>query len=256
MNKYTTFDTVLELELTGTYAHFRKFYTNASSLTYSIPPRTGICGLVASILEMPRDSYYDLLSSENLGISVALPGDSANRKQFYTMNYMDDKRPIFDIGMHKQCRLELLMPAPGKTLLWKVYLGFNQDRSQEFKALEERIIAQNLGYNIYLGQRQFKAGISLIRKYNASEFKQVDSSEYVDSVIDKDRVIDISTESCHLSMERMPLEQELQQKGKSTYRKSIRFADVLIETTGKRLTGKFQDLIELSVESQTRIAFL
>ncbi|MCB5267201.1 MAG: CRISPR-associated protein Cas5, partial [Candidatus Cloacimonetes bacterium] len=53
MSASKNFDTILELRLSGNLAHFRKFYTNASSLSYTIPPRTAICGLVASILMLP-----------------------------------------------------------------------------------------------------------------------------------------------------------------------------------------------------------
>jgi hypothetical protein len=78
----------------------------------------------------------------------------------------------------------------------------------------------------------------------------------VDSAIDKDRIKDIDTSSFRINVERMPLEQALETKGKQSFRKSVRFADVVIETTGMRLTGEFSDLIELENETKTRIAFL
>ncbi|NLA44693.1 MAG: CRISPR-associated protein Cas5, partial [Candidatus Cloacimonetes bacterium] len=72
MNIPLNTDQVLELKLSGKFAHFRKFYTNASSLTYMLPPRTTVCGLLASMLQIPRDNYYDLMSSDKLGIAVSL----------------------------------------------------------------------------------------------------------------------------------------------------------------------------------------
>jgi len=83
-------DQVLEVKLSGKFAHFRKFYTNASSLTYTIPPRTTICGILASILQIPRDEYYDLMSSDKLGIAISLKNNNY-LKIFQTLNYAADK---------------------------------------------------------------------------------------------------------------------------------------------------------------------
>ena len=144
MNDLLNFDTILEMELSGQLAHFRKFYTNASSLTYSIPPRTGICGLIASILKLPRDSYYDTLNSANLGVAVSLPLGAEFRKQFFTMNYAGDDTCINNVSQHKQCRLELLMPAVGKELIWILYLGYKQGSDANLDSLEQRLVSQNL----------------------------------------------------------------------------------------------------------------
>ncbi|HNQ43037.1 MAG TPA: CRISPR-associated protein Cas5 [Candidatus Cloacimonadota bacterium] len=256
MNALKNFDTILELRLSGDLAHFRKFYTNASSLTYTIPPRTGICGLVASILMLPRDSYYQTLSSDNLGVGICIPAGAMFRKQFFTMNYVGDEKNINDVSGHKQCRLELLMPKPGDKLSWIVYLGIKQGAVTLLESLEDRIRAQNLGYDVYLGQRQFRAEIELLRKFSKTEFSVLESSDYVDSVISKDQIAALDTASFHINIERMPLEQALETKGKASNRRSVRFADVVMETSGKRLMGRFTDLIELNDEARTRISFL
>lgn len=60
----------LVFDLKGKFAHFRKFYTNSSSLSYLVPPRTVIEGMVAAILGFERDSYYDMFSAENLLVAV------------------------------------------------------------------------------------------------------------------------------------------------------------------------------------------
>jgi len=120
-------DQVLEVKLSGKFAHFRKFYTNASSLTYTIPPRTTICGILASILQIPRDEYYDLMSSDKLGIAISLKNNNY-LKIFQTLNYAADKSkktPINDLSVHKQCRLELLKAQGDKNLEWLIFLCFN-----------------------------------------------------------------------------------------------------------------------------------
>ncbi|HPF08642.1 MAG: CRISPR-associated protein Cas5 [Candidatus Cloacimonetes bacterium] len=256
MNASKNFDTILELRLSGNLAHFRKFYTNASSLSYTIPPRTAICGLVASILMLPRDSYYQTLCSENLGVGIRIPEGTEHRKQFFTMNYVGDEKNINDVSGHKQCRLELLMASKEQKLSWTIYLGIRQGAEPALDSLEARIRAQSLGFDVYLGQRQFRAEIELLRKFSKADFSVLDTSEYVDSVLSKDQIAELDSSSFHINIERMPLEQALETKGKSSYRRSVRFADVVMETSGQRLRGQFSDLIELQNEEKTRISFL
>ncbi len=72
--KITVFD------LYGKFAHFRKFYTNSSSLTYLIPPRTTIEGIIAALLGYERDSYYDVLSVDKLNIAVKKDGGETKKR--------------------------------------------------------------------------------------------------------------------------------------------------------------------------------
>lgn len=256
MNQFHNFDTILELMLSGSMAHFRKFYTNASSLSYSIPPRTTICGLIASILLMPRDSYYDILSSKNLGVAVRIAPNSEARKQSFTVNYVGyEDKMINDVSGHKQCRLELLLPSPGSELRWYIYLGFRKDMP-ELQSLENRIINQNLGYDVYLGQRQFRGSITLLNKYAQDSFENILESDYVDSAVSKDQIAKLDTNEFRINIERMPLEQTLEIKGRKSFRRSIRFADLVFESSGKRLTGQFTDLIEIHNKDNLRISFL
>ncbi len=172
------------------------------------------------------------------------------------MNYAGKEKDINNVSEHLQCRLELLMPAKGQRLNWIVNLGFKYGADPILDSLEERILMQNLGFDVYLGQRQFRAEIDLLKRYPKEDISIIESSDYLDSVISKDRIVRLDNECFHISIERMPLEQKLETKGKSTYRRSIRFADVVIETTGKRLAGVFTDLVELDNEAKTRVSFL
>jgi CRISPR-associated protein Cas5h len=78
-------ESLLIFDLVGKFAHFRKFYTNSSSLTYDFPPPTVIRGLIAAILGIEKDNYYDLLSPERTNISVSI--QQPVRKVMQTINY-------------------------------------------------------------------------------------------------------------------------------------------------------------------------
>ncbi len=103
---------VLSFRLKGKMGHFRRYYSNSSSLTYSIPPRTTICGILAGILGMERDSYYEQFSLENCYIAVALL--SPIKKQIHTLNLLmvkSDKDLNGSQEFHTQIPTEMILPA-------------------------------------------------------------------------------------------------------------------------------------------------
>lgn len=62
---------IISFNLKGKMAHFRRFYSNSSALTYSIPPRTTISGIITGLLGWERDSYYEPFSLQRSHIAVA-----------------------------------------------------------------------------------------------------------------------------------------------------------------------------------------
>jgi CRISPR-associated protein Cas5h len=54
----------------GEWAHFRRVEANRTKMTYRLPPRTTVAGMVAAISGYDRDSYYDLFGSEESAIAI------------------------------------------------------------------------------------------------------------------------------------------------------------------------------------------
>lgn len=63
-------DTCIGFDVAADFAHFRKVGNNSAKPSYRIPPRTTVAGLLAGIMGMQRDSYYDLFSPESSAIAV------------------------------------------------------------------------------------------------------------------------------------------------------------------------------------------
>lgn len=66
-----TFEECLDLTVSGPWAHFRRVEGNVVKQTYDIMPRTTVAGMVAAILGLERNSYYDLFSPENSAIAIS-----------------------------------------------------------------------------------------------------------------------------------------------------------------------------------------
>jgi len=199
------------------------------------------------------------MSSENLGVAISLVSNIYYHKVFQTLNYAQDKSrniPINDLSAHKQCRLELLKAQGSEDLEWILFLCFDRMKGNEFTELENKIRLQDFGYGLSLGQRQFIAHLELIRTYSQGEFEPISESNYLDSVIERELIEEITSQDYDLIMERMPLEQELKSEKRKSYRQTNRFGNIVIETNGNRIFGKFKDLVELHNNQRTRISFL
>ncbi|MDD3175572.1 MAG: CRISPR-associated protein Cas5 [Candidatus Nanoarchaeia archaeon] len=250
---------LISFELCGRFAHFRKFYTNSSSLTYLLPPKTVITGLLASILQKPRDSYYDLFKEENTKIAIAL--NSKVKKQMQSMNYLHDKfHDYLTKGgetkyHHSQCKLELLSGVDNSFIKYQVYVW----HSTIFGDLLSAITENRLGYGIYFGQRQFSAFIQNVQVIDS--FKRVENSTYLDSAILKENIISLGlNETCHIISELMPssmkpefeeikenknkkrtAESDVNKTTKIIGREPVKTCTVFFESTGQRITGQFKN---------------
>lgn len=142
-------DKIIIFDLIGAMAHFRKFYTNSSSLSYTFPPRTTILGMIAGILGMERDTYYERFSVKNCRIALAIRNPV--RKLVQTINYIRTKdiNEVTGYGGHTQIPVEFLVPANNNMLRYRIYFYCNDENL--FMELLERLKKENFEYPIYLG---------------------------------------------------------------------------------------------------------
>lgn len=68
-------------------AHFRVPHAAPSYETYGIPPRTTVAGMVAGMLGLGRDSYYDTFDRANSRIAVSV--EAPIRRQMLGMDYVN-----------------------------------------------------------------------------------------------------------------------------------------------------------------------
>lgn len=104
---------IITFRLHGKMAHFRKFYSNSTSLSYYIPPVTTVKGLLAGLLGLERDSYYTLFSNENCKIAIGV--GSKIKKLTQTMNLLkienlNDLNGSNKSGLHVQNHTEWIVP--------------------------------------------------------------------------------------------------------------------------------------------------
>jgi CRISPR-associated protein Cas5h len=68
----TTDDSALLFTVSGQYAQFRRIDTTTTKQTYHVPPRTTLTGLLAAILGLERDSYYETFAPGTSAIAIGI----------------------------------------------------------------------------------------------------------------------------------------------------------------------------------------
>jgi len=125
---------VISFTVNGKMAHFRKYYSNSTSLSYLIPPVTTIKGIIAGLLGFERDSYYELFSNDKckVGISVEKP----IKKITQTMNMLMVKK-LDDLNgsanYRTQNNMEYIIPKDvrNETISYKIVFYHNDDKIME-----------------------------------------------------------------------------------------------------------------------------
>lgn len=224
---------ILVFNIKGKSAHFKKFYSNKSSLTYRIPPRTVLMGMVASILGYSRDSYYQDLAPDKakFGIKVINPGVP----HFECMNYLKED------GGHTQVRLQLLLP---KKDLIKYQIFFTHQNDELFEELVEKIRQNKFGYGLFFGQRQFRASAEFIKV--VKDVKLLENYQgRIDTLTFKDNIQKLNLKNqTKLTVDNLPASFTKVKSG----REPEQIVEVCLEEEGRPIDGVFNEVLEVGKE--------
>jgi CRISPR-associated protein Cas5h len=152
---------ILIFDLVGKFAHFRKFYTNSSSLSYHFPPRTAIEGIISAMLGQERDSYYDLFLPTKSKIAVSTR--TQTRSIMQTVNYLSVKSlgDLSGRGPRTQVPIEIITSdSIYEDLRYRVYF-YHEDVSLT-KELEERIKQSTFHYPTSFGLANFLCSVDFV----------------------------------------------------------------------------------------------
>lgn len=170
---------VLIFDVRGPMAHFRKYYTNSSSLSYLFPPRTVVTGLIAGLLGLPSEIYAKEDEEpyyERFGGDISLVAVSVRTKvtrMMQTVNYLaTDNFPKTpdkllwkmtggEIG-HTQIPLEILLPEIGNDITYRVYFYHANENEKIYNDLKRRLAEHRFAFPPYMGITEFLASVEYI----------------------------------------------------------------------------------------------
>lgn len=184
---------ILSFDIEGKFAHFRKFHGNNTAMSYSIPPRTTIIGMLAAIMGEEKDSYYEQYQSEKIQIGIRVLSDL--KKSFHRLNLLMIKGSHdFRGGKGRvQTPFEVVTGNDLKrdSVKYRIYLGAGLN-AELYEGLKERLLENERHFNLSLGIAGFSAFVSNVREISASE--KTAEGEWIDlhSAGNSDQISEIS----------------------------------------------------------------
>lgn len=174
------------------FAHFRKFYTTTSPLTFLIPPYTAIKWIIACILWLEKDTYNERFS--DLKIWVKIDSNLLNKNMF-GINYLNTKTWEW----HIQVKMETIINPSYIIFIWNEWFT----EYDKFKNYLEKNIWE---YTPYLWITEFIANINFIWEIDVD--KVYWETVVIDSIISNDYFNDweniILEENLDIEFENIP----------------------------------------------------
>ncbi|MGC9209522.1 MAG: CRISPR-associated protein Cas5 [Nitrososphaeria archaeon] len=162
---------VLQVKISGRLAHFRKVYSNSTSLSYYFPPRTTIIGILASALGRERNSYYEEFSPERL--SVAVEALTPLKKLIFSESYLKIKKVNYIMLRGLNGRVptarEFIAPNDGDHLTYAFY--FYPARPELMEAFKRPF------FPLSLGPSNLLAWVDDVRELECMEVRKMDGME-------------------------------------------------------------------------------
>ncbi len=248
---------ILIFDISSEFGHFRKYNTTTSPLSYSIPTRTAVAGILGAILGMERevaDGVYpvgaipvqEFFSKANSDIAVQILNPV--KKENVAMNLINTKTSFYDLTRAGRTQIEFELV---KNVKYRIFFALNNNQLV-FNELAERIKTKNHHFSPYLGLAQFTATVDYV------DIKQAEARENKEeSFIDIITAVNLSKTigeqpvkfdySAMYSANNMPIEM-------NRNREIQEFSEVLIEKNGLPVKAKVKDYY--IIENYGNILFL
>ncbi|MFQ3318599.1 MAG: CRISPR-associated protein Cas5h [Natronomonas sp.] len=225
-------NTCIGFDVTADFAHFRKVGNNSAKPSYCVPPRTTVAGLLAGIMGMPRDSYYDLFSPSSSALAVVpkrLPHTytmgvtTVNTKADDAIQYLPEEKhytkstemltPESYVRYDRQRDTYEMLVDP----VYRIYVALaDEDVHDE---LRERLEASRYHYSPALGLSECIADIRNVDTHTveSATTDAVDSATYDDCAVVPRPGVTVKRERAPLSMEMIDGGRRTTEFGNITY---------------------------------------
>lgn len=146
---------VLVFDIWGEYGHFKKPYTTTSPITYSIPARTTLAGMIGAIIGIEKNEVNSLLNPEksNIALSIINP----IKKTIISQNLIDTKKAkqMAKINGRTQIRFEYL-----KNVKYRIYYS-----GADYEKLKGHLENHTSEYTLSLGLSECLANYKYIGEH-------------------------------------------------------------------------------------------
>lgn len=158
------------LKISGEFGHFRKPATTSPAQTFGIPPRTTVVGMLAGILGMERDSYYELFGRGNSHVAVSL--ETSLRRLSVGVNILtttgpsnspNSGRPERYVTDHRQQTVFEILCDP----VYRIYVSVDDESVMD--RMETMFVDGKSTYTLSLGLSEYLASFEYIGRFDVDE---------------------------------------------------------------------------------------
>lgn len=250
---------VLAFDLVGKLAHFRKYYANNTAMSFSVPPRTTLMGVLAAMLGLPRDSYYAALAGSQLRLGVGVR--SPLKKSFHRLNFLkvEASRDLDGSKGHIQMPFEVVSghDLTRDLVRYRVYVA----PTAAGQAVFDQLVAQlttggGPHFALSLGTANFSAALENVRLHPQAHTRSSDEVLEFHSTVPTERILPQSLATgTAISLEEELLPADFVGAGQ---RELAAMNRVLFSTDGQPLRAQVRgEFFELSEANETqRLLFL
>lgn len=238
---------LLVFDVWGDFAHFRKFFTTSSPLTFSFPPPPTIAGMLGAIYgaDKAKNEYLRLFMNENCKLAVQIL--QSIKKIRMGINHMETKgkniyRPASTQNARTQIRTEFICSP-----FFRIY--FTHISNNIYQRLLGNFLEHRTHFTLSLGLSELLANFNFVGEI---EYENLTSNDFVDIVTPIVSKNLVAPDSLILQQgkiyfkERMPI--FMTPERMVTY-----YDDVIFEPSGKPITAKVKIFQLLS--DGTKISF-
>ena len=141
-------------DIWGDFGHYRKFYTTSSPLTFSIPPRTAIAGMIAAIIGLDKNEYLKYFSKDRAYIAIRLMNPVKKTRISYNLIDTKNVKMFYLFRNRTQVTFEVL-----KDCKYRIYFFHTDqaiyDRVKAFLEKHECYYTPCLGLSEYIADFEF-----------------------------------------------------------------------------------------------------
>ncbi|MBA7544940.1 hypothetical protein ES705_37302 [subsurface metagenome] len=231
-------DKILVFDIWGDYAHFRRFYTTTSPLSFPIPPRTALCGLIGAIigLEKENNDYLNYFPTDSASIGLKLVNPI--KKAVITENLIDTKTAkgpgLNLISNRTQIRFEFL-----KDQKYEIYFRCPNEEDIIYQRLKRNLTQCKTVYTPCLGLSENIANFKFIGEFEINILPPKGGYIPISTVIPSQKVskkggIMFEIEGEYFSV-RMPVEL-------NTQRVVTKYRDIIFDRSGRPIKAKLVEL--------------
>lgn len=221
-------------DIWGDLGHFRVPYTTSSPITFPIPTKTALYGIVGAILGYEKNQYIEKFNQGNWKFSISI----RNKIQtFYIPENMINTKEVkwfARMPRGKSCRTQVNMEFV-KDPHYRIYV--TSENTNELGRLEHLLKEHKSIYTVSLGISECIANFRYIGMFQAvekqgKEFTEIDSIIPIECLESNDE-IDFLNEGTKYLRIHIPLEMKPD-------RELIKSGDFILEANGKPIRAKLK----------------